>query len=69
MMTTNSLAMAGRMFLTGLWQDNEPQVLPLRQAQRTGRLCLAAVNGLNAGPDDLAQIGAGVHTQSHYAAE
>ena len=55
--------------LQRLRQNNIPQVLYLGKPQRTGCLCLSSVNGLDTGADNLAQISAGVHAQSHNARE
>ena len=40
-----------------LRQDHEPQGLPARETQRTGRRVLALVYGLDTGPVDLGDVG------------
>ena len=59
----------GEDILDGLGQHHEAHALDLVQSQGPGGLRLAAVNGLDAGADDLGEVGTGVQGQGHHGRE
>ena len=57
-MLLNSLPSGGMITRSGLREDDPAHRLPVGHAQRLGRLGLARVHREDAGPDDLAHVGA-----------